>query len=518
MKIAPELFVLIEGMRGKMNTRYLLLNCFGVFVIVILLLLTSSSTKAARFGESPEDDIFNVWGRDSMHQAAREVEEKNKIFRKSAQESAEKIINGMKKEIKKVSKSSDICLKLKTSVPGSLPLVDEIKYISERTIESLFIDDYEVNRSMSYLLFHSEQPSVTGLQNPYVKYTKGPSQVSGLPISRELRLARMVAQSKGDLMPEDIVRMALKATNGDYPAAMLTAHNFLKETAYSMRGAFRPSPAYMVIPAPSSKKEEAQLINKLQRKLGRRFYVSANDSIDGDIQITVVDKHKGSLGRKLRNFRLSDDKNKSDKMGPWYHMFGVLYVSSISKGGRFTGESWAKVEGLARNLPFFSSPPDYFKTLLTDITGEQSGALLDAVSQASKLEKCQKLPKMMKKINRLNHPKFLDTLKTLNIKTPNAYLNCLCRNAGYGSSGTRQFYHPDTLGKFDERYSCQHPGEPCVVAGYGCLRHPLPTKTSVINSCLQSNPIGMKKDKEGKDDPKSGTRLDDLIIKKLQKR
>lgn len=130
----------------------------------------------------------------------------------------------------------------------------------------------------------------------------------------------------------------------------------------------------------------------------------------------------------------------------------------------------------------------------------------------------EKLDIVMTQVTKINHNKFLDTLEELNVKSQEPYLDCLCRNAGYGSSSTRQFYHPDTLGKFDERYACQQPGEPCVVAGYGCLRHPLPTEQSVIDSCMKANKIGITKDENGKIDPESGVRLDELIMDKLQKR
>lgn len=124
---------------------------------------------------------------------------------------------------------------------------------------------------------------------------------------------------------------------------------------------------------------------------------------------------------------------------------------------------------------------------------------------------------IMRKLIPLNHTKFINVLKKLNVKSPDPYLDCLCRNAGYGSPQTRQFYHPDTLGKYDARYSCQHPGEPCVVAGYGCSRHPLPKDRKIRDSCMESNRLNMKKDKNGKIDPKSGVRLDDYIAKELQK-
>lgn len=79
--------------------------------------------------------------------------------------------------------------------------------------------------------------------------------------------------------------------------------------------------------------------------------------------------------------------------------------------------------------------------------------------------------------------RLLPVLKVLEIAPSDDFLNCLCRTAGYGRSGTSQFYHPDTLGDYDKRYSCQHPGDPCIVSGFGCLRHPLPTSREVWESC-----------------------------------
>lgn len=83
----------------------------------------------------------------------------------------------------------------------------------------------------------------------------------------------------------------------------------------------------------------------------------------------------------------------------------------------------------------------------------------------------------------LPHDRLMRVLKVLKVSTSGDFLNCLCRSARYGSMGTQQFYHPDTLGDYDRRYSCQHPGEPCVVSGYGCLRYPLPNKTEIWESC-----------------------------------
>jgi len=86
-------------------------------------------------------------------------------------------------------------------------------------------------------------------------------------------------------------------------------------------------------------------------------------------------------------------------------------------------------------------------------------------------------------LTRLPHDQLMATMAQVGAKPSEAFMTCLCRTAGYGSSSTSQFYHPDTLGTYDERYSCQHPGPPCVVAGYGCGRHNLPSDGKIWATC-----------------------------------
>lgn len=83
----------------------------------------------------------------------------------------------------------------------------------------------------------------------------------------------------------------------------------------------------------------------------------------------------------------------------------------------------------------------------------------------------------------LPHDRQLLVLQSLGVSVPQDFYNCVCRAAGYGSPGTSQYYHPDTIGTYDERYSCQHPGPPCIVSGYGCSRHDLPSDPKIFESC-----------------------------------
>jgi len=154
--------------------------------------------------------------------------------------------------------------------------------------------------------------------------------------------------------------------------------------------------------------------------------------------------------------------------------------------------------------------------------------------ELSEIEKKNRSTHVRERLIRLNDKKLQLVFNYMGIKPPKSFYHCLCRSAGYGSPQTRQFYHPGTIGDFDERYTCQHPGEPCVVSGFGCSRYPLPKKENVWNDCMNTNRIGMKKDKNGrvimqkdkngkvvldnKGNPiPTGRRIDEYISTELQK-
>lgn len=91
--------------------------------------------------------------------------------------------------------------------------------------------------------------------------------------------------------------------------------------------------------------------------------------------------------------------------------------------------------------------------------------------------------KVMTELFSLPHDRLMTTMKALGVTPSDDYLSCVCRAARYGSIGTQQYYHPGTIGDYNKRYTCQHPGEPCVVSGYGCSRHPLPSDPKIWESC-----------------------------------
>jgi len=123
-----------------------------------------------------------------------------------------------------------------------------------------------------------------------------------------------------------------------------------------------------------------------------------------------------------------------------------------------------------------------------------------AVVLTKKQEKARAIH-VKNRLSRLNHVKLQKVMDFMGIKNiPKKFYTCLCVGAAYGSSGTSQFYLPPDqfIEPFDERYSCQHPGDPCVVSGGGCLRHPFPKDNKIWDRCIGSYRLGMKKDENGK--------------------
>lgn len=267
-----------------------------------------------------------------------------------------------------------------TAVPTSIPLADEALYLAERArdraITVVGADPTPNNQSLTYLLFQSAQPSQTGTINPYVRHTLYPYGTipgSDLPASRELLLAIKILQSSGSLKPSDIFGMAMEVTEGDYPSAMLTAHNLLKEVAYSSRGGLDMS--FFQTPAPGTDQQTKDLASQYRnafKSLGLPLGVTLPGNADDPISIGQGNAVT-SLIDKLSDLRpppdsIPPDEVVNDKLGPWYHLFGPLFVSSIDPRGRYWAEILAGGEGLMRHLhlPIFPSTPDKWKEFITN--------------------------------------------------------------------------------------------------------------------------------------------------------
>lgn len=118
----------------------------------------------------------------------------------------------------------------------------------------------------------------------------------------------------------------------------------------------------------------------------------------------------------------------------------------------------------------------------------------------------------------LNHTKLESVFAQMGVAPSQEFLNCLCRSAGYGNPGTAQIYHPDTIGDYNPKYSCNKPGEPCVVSGFGCLRHPLPSDAGIWEGCMAAHRTNVVTGSDGKVVPDSGERLDDVMMRKIRER
>ena len=177
-------------------------------------------------------------------------------------------------------------------------------------------------------------------------------------------------------------------------------------------------------------------------------------------------------------------------------------------------EAWG--EGKPEGLQRLHKLRDKLKSAALPPGTEQDSAVQPAPADPAQIE--QRRAHIVERLSKLSHAKLAETLKALDVTPPADFYHCLCKGAGYGSSSTRQYYHPGTIGEFNAMYSCSQPGDPCVVEGYGCFRNPLPSDPKVWEGCLASQRIGVVKDAAGNDDPNSGERLDARIEQALRSR
>jgi Mg-chelatase subunit ChlD len=150
---------------------------------------------------------------------------------------------------------------------------------------------------LGMLIRHQGPPEDLAIQynNYYAKLTEG----------MEGQLRRQILAAPGRLTPADVMRMSLSVANGNYTLATMTAHNFLKNVTYTGRDL-----------------------------AARQVFISANKDARELAQIVA----------KLENLR--GEPGAGDKMGPWYHGFGVLFVSSLV--GRPGGTTLTDAEHFTR--------------------------------------------------------------------------------------------------------------------------------------------------------------------------
>jgi hypothetical protein len=115
---------------------------------------------------------------------------------------------------------------------------------------------------------------------------------------RKLRLK--ILASPGRLMPADVLQLALEVTGGRYPLAVLATHNLLKNTTVKGRQAI-----------------ESTL------KLGPAAYRGPVR----DRYLATLREHNVVVA-KLASLRAAP-ATSADKLGPWYHAFGVLTAAAL---------------------------------------------------------------------------------------------------------------------------------------------------------------------------------------------
>ncbi len=193
---------------------------------------------------------------------------------------------------------------------------------------------------------------------------------------------------------------------------------------------------------------------------------------------------------------------------------GKRLVKKLVDMGATPQEAQAAVAGWMNGS---SSGIESLRQLRDKLKGVEPASLPETKALSPE-EKAARRAHIVDRLTKLNHTKLKATFDAIGIAPSEDFYNCLCHNAGYGSSGTAQFYHPDTIGDFNEMYSCSQPGDPCVVSGFGCSRFPLPSDANVWQSCMAENKLGASKDAEGNVDPNTGVPLDEAIEQALTKR
>lgn len=220
---------------------------------------------------------------------------------------------------------------------GMFPRLDVILGAVEK-IEELAVP--RDGKTLGYLLTAKAQPSLM-VNNSYVNAT-----MARFPNGKsfEVLLYEEIAASSGKLTPADVYYMSIYLCDDDYWLAMLTAHNLLKEVAYASREGV---PAILAM--------------------------DIHDTAAVDFYYSISPQ---DLLSKLKNLRQQGDPHHNDLIGPWYHMFGVFFVSGLTSS--YEAKFAANVETLTRWIGL-GSTSDSFKEELNLWAAYTSDILNDIV-------------------------------------------------------------------------------------------------------------------------------------------
>jgi hypothetical protein len=210
--------------------------------------------------------------------------------------------------------------------------------------------------------------------NPYVKVTKDGEN------SYEVQLASKIKSAKGPVAPQDVLGWSLEVCHNDYWLATLTAHNLLKEVTYAQR-------------------------EGLQANIGT---ISGNGARD-------ILLNPNDIATKLIDLRPEGDPKFKDRMGPWYHAFGLFFVGGITSGTE--AQVLADVENLTRLLRA-GSPPDDGKERVNLWAARLSSKMNGSVAknagdkgERTQRAKAERPPKDSSKLSKPDLERFIDSLK-----------------------------------------------------------------------------------------------------------
>lgn len=159
------------------------------------------------------------------------------------------------------------------ALPKNLPCAPDLEH------SILGNDSLVAGTPFEQLMIAAVDPSVSQKSNPYVKLTSGYAA----------SLKQQVLNSKGGITPADLLSMALSITGDNYPLAVLTCHNLIKDEAYSGRA------------------KAEQLTGLIARGRNLTFPASFGD-----------------FASKLVTMRTTP----GDKMGVYYHAFVPLTITA----------------------------------------------------------------------------------------------------------------------------------------------------------------------------------------------
>lgn len=219
--------------------------------------------------------------------------------------------------------------------------------------------------SLGTYLRYGHKPSDPGLDTEYVRVTKKLRQPDELncplagdtPVSLEMALAlSMISSGQKRLTPADFFAMSLDVTKGDLPLAMLLAHNFLKEAAYAHReNSDMEIMFYGEENISTTQKEKYTAMMRKACEKGAHYYEKNHkknpfpQSNKGKVSKRFY-LYPYAIRERCEDIRPVYDADIRDRLGPWYHTFGLLFLASSTQFGGANAISAAKIENITRYL------------------------------------------------------------------------------------------------------------------------------------------------------------------------